>query len=93
MEQVSLRHIKTKGDLKSDDPDKKKDDIGAEKILEQAGLKGAAAGGVEVSSRHANFVVAHPGATSDDVFRLVDMLREKVAQTVGVELEYHFEIW
>ena len=67
--------------------------IGAEKILEQAGLKGAAAGGVEVSSRHANFVVAHPGATSDDVFRLTDMLREKVVQTVGVELEYHFEIW
>jgi len=35
MEQVSLRHIKTKGDLKSDDPEKKKDDIGAEKILER----------------------------------------------------------
>jgi hypothetical protein len=34
MEQVSLRHIKTKGDLKSDDPEKKKDDIGVEKILE-----------------------------------------------------------
>jgi len=30
MEQVSLRHIKTKGDLKSDDPDKKKGDIGSE---------------------------------------------------------------
>jgi len=35
MEQVSLRHIKTKGDLKSDDPEKKKDDIGFEKILER----------------------------------------------------------
>jgi len=35
MEQVSLRHIKTKGDLKSDDPDKNKDDIGFEKILER----------------------------------------------------------
>ena len=35
MEQVSLRHIKTKGDLKSDDPEKKKDDIGSEKILER----------------------------------------------------------
>jgi len=35
MEQVSLRHTKTKGDLKSDDPEKKKDDIGSEKILER----------------------------------------------------------
>jgi len=35
MEQVSPRHIKTKGDLKSDDPEKKEDDIGSEKILER----------------------------------------------------------
>jgi len=35
MEQVSPRHIKTKGDLKSDDPKKKKDDIGSKKILEK----------------------------------------------------------
>ena len=34
-EEVSPRHIKTKGDLKSDDPEKKKDDIGSEKILER----------------------------------------------------------
>ena len=34
-DQVSPRHIKTKGDLKSDDPEKKEDDIGSEKILER----------------------------------------------------------
>ena len=34
-EQVNPRHIKIKGDLKSDDPEKKKDEIGSEKILER----------------------------------------------------------
>lgn len=33
--QVSPRHIKIKGDLKSDDPEKKKDEIGPKKILER----------------------------------------------------------
>ena len=33
--QVSPRHIKIRGDLKSDDPEKKKEEIGSEKILER----------------------------------------------------------
>ena len=32
--QVSSRHIKVKGDIKSDDSEKKKDEISFEKILE-----------------------------------------------------------
>ena len=40
--QVNPQHIKIKGDLKSDDSEKKKDEIGFEKILErkQKHLKG-----------------------------------------------------
>ena len=34
-EQVDSRHINIKGDLKSDDPEKKKNEIGSEKILER----------------------------------------------------------
>ena len=34
-EQVSPLHIKIKGDLKSDDPEKKEDEIDSEKILER----------------------------------------------------------
>jgi hypothetical protein len=33
-EQVSPLHIKIEGDLKSDAPEKKEDEIGSEKILE-----------------------------------------------------------
>jgi UDP-N-acetylmuramate dehydrogenase len=62
-------------------------------LIEQAGLKGARVGEVEISDRDANFVVANPGATSRDVLRLIELMRSTVAEQVGVELELALEIW
>jgi UDP-N-acetylmuramate dehydrogenase len=62
-------------------------------LIDQAGLKGTRVGEVEVSQRHANFVVANQGATSQDVLRLIDMIRSRVAERLGVELETELEIW
>jgi UDP-N-acetylmuramate dehydrogenase len=62
-------------------------------LIDQAGLKGTRVGEVEVSSRHANFIVAGAGATSQDVLRLIDMIRSRVAERLGVELETELEIW
>ncbi|MCH2114231.1 MAG: UDP-N-acetylmuramate dehydrogenase [Pirellulales bacterium] len=62
-------------------------------LIDQAGLKGTRVGAVEVSQRHANFVVADQGATSQDVLRLIDMIRSRVAERLGVELETELEIW
>ncbi len=62
-------------------------------LIEQAGLKGTRVGGVEVSQRHANFIVAGDGASSQDVLRLVDLIRSRVAERLGVELETEIEIW
>jgi UDP-N-acetylmuramate dehydrogenase len=62
-------------------------------LIDQCGLKGEQVGGVEVSQRHANFFVAKPGATAKDVLQLVDMVRNKVAERMGVELETEIEIW
>ena len=62
-------------------------------LIDQAGLKGTRVGDVEVSSRHANFVVAHEGAVSQDVLRLIDLIRSRVAERLGVELETDLEIW
>ena len=39
----------------------------ASSLIEQAGLKGARVGEVRVSDRHANFLIADRGATSNDV--------------------------
>lgn len=62
-------------------------------LIDQCGLKGEAIGGVEVSQRHANFFVAKPGATAKDVLQLIDVVRNRVAERMGVELETEIEIW
>jgi UDP-N-acetylmuramate dehydrogenase len=62
-------------------------------LIDQCGLKGESVGGVEVSQRHANFFVAKPGATAKDVLQLIDVVRNRVAERMGVELETEIEIW
>lgn len=61
----------------------------AGRLIEQAGLKGARVGGVEVSSLHANFII-NPGgvgkATADDVVRLIEHIQTTVEQRSGVRL-------
>ena len=62
-------------------------------LIEQAGLKNTRFGQAEVSDRHANFIVAEAGATSQDVLRLIDIVRDRVAERLGIELETEIEIW
>jgi UDP-N-acetylmuramate dehydrogenase len=62
-------------------------------LIDQCGLKGEKVGGAEVSQRHANFFVARPGATAKDVLQLIDVVRNRVAERMGVELETEIEIW
>jgi UDP-N-acetylmuramate dehydrogenase len=50
-------------------------------------------GGAEVSDRHANFIIAHPGAKSTDVFELIELIRQKVRQQFGHDLELQIKIW
>lgn len=65
----------------------------AGRLLEQAGLKGTRVGGAEISTRHANFIVAANGATAADVLALIDLARQRVLEHFGVRLETEIEIW
>lgn len=58
----------------------------AARLIEESGLKGTRVGGAEVSSKHANFIVARPGASADDVHRLIVLVAESVAERTGVVL-------
>jgi UDP-N-acetylmuramate dehydrogenase len=62
-------------------------------LIDQAGLKGTRVGGAEVSDRHANFITADQGTTSQDVMKLIDLVKERVAERMGVELETEIEFW
>jgi len=65
----------------------------ARMLIEQAGLKGARSGGAEVSERHANYIVAQPGATSADVIALIKLIQSQVRTLLGVDLTLQIQIW
>ncbi|MEZ6057236.1 MAG: UDP-N-acetylmuramate dehydrogenase [Planctomycetaceae bacterium] len=67
--------------------------LSAGALIEQANLKGTRLGHCEVSDRHANFIVTEDGATTHEVKQLIDMIRAKVLETHGVELELELQVW
>ncbi len=67
--------------------------LSAGALIDQAGLKGFRIGGAEISDKHANFIIAHPGCTADDVLKLIRIVREKVAEKNEIELESEVQIW
>ncbi len=68
-------------------------EISAGALIDQAGLKGTRLGGAEVSDRHANFIIAQPGATASDVLQLIDQIRQRVWQQFGYELTLQIQVW
>jgi UDP-N-acetylmuramate dehydrogenase len=67
--------------------------VDAGTLIEQAGLKGARVGGAEVNERHANFIVAEPAATTQEVLKLIEYTQAQVLERLGVELELEIEVW
>lgn len=62
-------------------------------LIDKAGLKGTRCGGAVVSDRHANFFIAETGAKSQDVLNLIELVRERINERFGVELELELQIW
>jgi len=65
----------------------------AGELIEGAGLKGTRIGGAVVSDRHAGFIIAEPECTSQDVLRLIELVRSQVRDRMGMDLELELEIW
>lgn len=55
-------------------------------LIEEAGLKGHRIGGAQVSEKHAGFIVNAGGATSKDLYELMDHVRKTVIEKTGIEL-------
>jgi UDP-N-acetylmuramate dehydrogenase len=72
-----------------------KDPLGttAESLIEQAGGRELQRGEASVYPPHANFVVAGPRCSSDDVRSLVELVRDRVRQRLGVELTPLIQVW
>ncbi len=62
-------------------------------LIDEAGLKDTRIGGAVISGKHANFIVAGPGAMAKDVRDLIGLVRDKVRKRTGLLLELELEIW
>lgn len=64
----------------------------AARLIEAAGAKGLRVGGAHVSTKHANFIVADPGASAADVWALIEQVRGLVGSHAGIRLETEVEL-
>jgi len=65
----------------------------AESLVVQAGGRDLRVGAAAVYAAHANYVVAAPNCPSDDVRGLIELVRAKVRERLGVELTPQIEVW
>ncbi|MFQ5658068.1 MAG: UDP-N-acetylmuramate dehydrogenase [Candidatus Methylomirabilales bacterium] len=64
----------------------------AGRLVEKAGLKGVRIGGACISPKHGNFIINLGGATAADILALVDLMRDRVREELGVELELEVRV-
>ena len=61
--------------------------ISAGELIEKCGLKGKRIGRAMISEEHANFIVNLGKARSEDVLRLINLIKKKVKNKFGIELK------
>jgi len=59
----------------------------AGKLISDCGLKGYAIGGAQVSEKHAGFIINTGNATTDDILKLIEYVKNEVYKNFSVELE------
>ena len=64
----------------------------AARLIEASGAKGLRIGGARVSEKHANFIVADPGASASDVWTVIGQVRSRVKSHAGILLETEVDV-
>jgi UDP-N-acetylmuramate dehydrogenase len=78
-------HLKTAGSCFKSLPD----GTPVWKLIEAAGLRGLTVGGIQVSEKHANFLLNIGNGTFDDALEITKRIKEKVPQIAGVEMRFY----
>lgn len=60
--------------------------ISAWRLIETVGLKGYKLGQVQISDRHANFMINLGGGTADQVLQLISLVKQRVRDTMNIQL-------
>ncbi len=66
--------------------------IPAGKLIDELGLKGTRVGAAVVSDVHGNFIVNEGGASAQDILNLIDVVKKRVKESRGIELETEVQI-
>jgi len=69
------------------DPKEPYGKLPAGKLLDQVGCKGLSVGGAKVYEKHANIIVNSGNATSSDIHKLADIMKQRVYDKFGILLE------
>jgi UDP-N-acetylmuramate dehydrogenase len=62
-------------------------------LIASVGLSGSREGDVSLDANRPSYMVAHPGATSDQCLKLIDRVREQVLLQTGIDLQLNLQIW
>ena len=65
----------------------------AGRLIDLCGLKERQIGDAGVSLKHANFIFNRGNACSEDVFKLMDLMRKAVRDKFNIRLEREIKIW
>jgi len=65
----------------------------AGQLIDSCGLKGTRCKDAFVSLRHANFILNRGQASSDDVLKLMELIKKRVRQKFNINLEPEIKIW
>jgi len=71
---------------------KNPEDDYAGRLIEEVGLKGVSKGAMQWSEVHANFLVNHGGGTFKEARYLLDLVKDKVLEKFGVELQEEVQV-
>lgn len=56
-------------------------------LIDKCGLKGTKEGGAQISEKQANFIINFSDATSEDVLKLINLIKKKVKDKFNIELK------
>lgn len=70
----------------------KRTDIIPAKIIDELELKGTKIGDAEISKKHAGFIINKGNASSNDVLKLIELIKNKVKEKYNSTLELEIEI-
>ena len=69
------------------------DSMPVRELIASVGLSGSREGDVALDANRPSYLVAHPGATSDQCLKLIERVREQVLLQTGIDLQLNLQIW